>query len=137
MPRKSAEALAAEFWRRANDPPPPPPPAPPDWLFPAAAGHWRKIVTARPHDYFIPPATEFLAHLCCHLVTSDAIWRELNALDLADPKAFRRYRGLSVMASRESRMISLLMTKLRLLPAKSAAVQQSVDGPVPSWERHL
>jgi hypothetical protein len=48
-----------------------------------------------------------LAHLCCHISTSDLIWRELQDLDPGDPKQFRRYRALTVMASRESRMISL------------------------------
>jgi hypothetical protein len=123
MPRKSAEAIAAEHWRRTNDPPPPPPPDPPAWLSKTAARHWREIVKDRPADYWVPPMGEFLAHLCCHLTTSDFIWRELNGLDLADPKAFRRYRALSVMAGRESRMISLLMTKLRLLPRPPGPVQ--------------
>jgi hypothetical protein len=72
-------------------------------------------------DYWIPPASEFIAHLCCHLSTSDLIWRELQELDPGDPKQFRRYRALTVMASRESRMTSLLLTKLRLLPPQNAA----------------
>jgi hypothetical protein len=116
MPRKSVEALAGEYWRRTNLPPPPPPPEPPEWLSEAAARHWREIVASKPHDYWIPPNGDFLAHLCCHIATSDFIWAELHKLDLSDPKQLRRFRALSVMASRESRMISMLMTKLRLLP---------------------
>jgi hypothetical protein len=114
------EAIAGEVWRRSKEPPPP---APPDWLSQAAAGHWRKIVSGKPHDYFIPPNGEFLAFLCSHLAMSDRIWAEINKLDVGDPKQFRRYRALTVMASRESRMISLLMTKLRLLPSKTQAVE--------------
>jgi hypothetical protein len=63
-------------------------------------------------------------------VTADRIWAELNTLDPGDPKAFRRYRALTVMASRESRMISLLMSKLRLLPPRTAPTQQAGPGQV-------
>jgi hypothetical protein len=72
------EAIAGEVWLRSNEPPPPPPPAPPDWLSPAAAEHWRRIVAEKPHDYFIPPNNHFLAHLCCHIVTSRRIWSEID-----------------------------------------------------------
>jgi hypothetical protein len=137
MPRKSAEALAGEAWRRMNEPPPPPHPDPPEWLSAAAAKHWRAIVVSRPSDYWAPPAGEFLAHLCCHISVSDAIWRELNGLDVSDPKQLRRYRALSVMASRESRMISLLLTKLRLLPSKAAAVKAEQQAWEPPWGRHV
>ena len=55
-------------------------------------------------------------HLCSHIAVADMIWAQLHGVDLSDPKQLRRFRALSVMASRESRMISMLMTKLRLLP---------------------
>ena len=85
----------------------PPPPEPPAWLSEAAARHWREITASRPHDYWIPPNGDFLAHLCCHLTTGDFIWAEIHKVDLADPKQMRRFRALSVMASRESRMICM------------------------------
>jgi hypothetical protein len=134
MPRKSAGALAGEAWRRMNAPPPPPHPGPPAWLSEAAARYWREIVVSRPPDYFIPPNDTMLAFLCVHMATADFIWRELQALDSADPKTFRRYRALTVMASRESRMTSMLLTKLRLLPLKTAPVSHPADRPLP-WAR--
>jgi hypothetical protein len=142
MPRKSADALAMEGWRRLNVPPPPPPPEPPEWLSDASAKHWRGIAASRPHDYWKPPAGDLLAHLCCHIAASDRLWREINDLDPGDPKQFRRYRTLGVMASRESRMISLLMTKLRLLPpqwSEPPATASSIPWkkPLPPWERHV
>ena len=116
MPRRSVEAIAGEHWRRANLPPPPPPPEPPAWLSEASAEHWREITASRPHDYWIPPNDHFLAHLCSHISTADMIWDQIHKVDLSDPKQMRRFRALSVMAGRETRMISMLMTKLRLLP---------------------
>jgi hypothetical protein len=133
MPRKSAAALAAEAWRLSNAPPPPPHPEPPAWLSEAAARHWRAIVASRPPAYWAPPSGEFLAFLCCHIATSDVIWRELSALDLADPKQLRRCRALSVMASRESRMIALLLTKLRLLPPKMPPAPPSTNANRRPW----
>jgi hypothetical protein len=134
MPRKSVEALAGEYWRRQNLPPPPPPPAPPAWLSEASARHWREITACRPHDYWVPPNGDFLAHLCSHIAMADRIWAELHKVDLADPKQMRRYRSLSVMAGRSTRVISMLLTKLRLLPRY---VPPSQPIRVSPWERHV
>jgi hypothetical protein len=87
------------------------------------AKHLREIVRSKPHDYFDAANQHFLEMLCHHIVTADLVWREINKLDPSDPKQFRRYRSLSVMASRESRMTALLLTKLRLLPPKPAPSQ--------------
>jgi hypothetical protein len=137
VPRKSAEALAGEHWRAQNAPPPPPHPEPPASLSPRAAEHWRAIVRDKPSTYFDAANQVLLANLCAHLAVSDWIWREINAIDPSDPRQFRRYRTLGVMASRESRAILQMMTKLRLLPPRQPPVTPiSVNGGVMPWERH-
>jgi hypothetical protein len=73
------------------------------------------------------------------MATADMIWADVHQLDQSDPKQFRRYRSLLVMAARESRMMTMLMTKLRLLPTKHMA-EQTAQPPQPSrppWERHI
>ena len=75
--------------------------------------------------------------LCCHIVSADRIWAEIHECDPNDPKQFRRYRSLLVMASRESRMTSLLLTKLRLLPSKAPAAAAEVTPVRPPWERYV
>jgi hypothetical protein len=137
MPRKSADAIAGEIWRARNAPPPPPHPEPPAWFSEAAARHWREIVRSRPPDYFDAANRLFLEMLCCHIVSADRIWAQIHECDPTDPKQFRRYRSLLVMASRESRMTSLLLTKLRLLPSKAAAAAAEVTPVRPPWERHV
>ena len=123
MPRKSAEAIAGEAWRRMNAPPPPPP-EPPAWLSEAAAKHWREIVAELPPDYFDVVNQYLLEMLCNHVVTANRVWSEINKLDLNDPKQWRRYRSLSLAASRESRMTGMLLTKLRLLPPRHVPAPQ-------------
>ena len=97
----------------------------------------REIVRSRPPDYFDAANRLFLEMLCCHIVSADRIWAEIHECDPNDPKQFRRYRSLLVMASRESRMTSLLLTKLRLLPSKTAAAAAEVTPVRPPWERYV
>jgi hypothetical protein len=134
MPRKSAEALAGEYWRRSKEPPPPPHPEPPACLSPAAAEHWRGIITSRRPDYFDAANQVLLECLCHHMATVDVIWGEINKMDVRDPKQFRRYRTLGVMACREGRAMVGLMTKLRLWPPKAhASATSSIPDRLP-WE---
>jgi hypothetical protein len=87
-------------------------------------------VASRPSDYVDAPNRHLLEALCVSAAACDHIWRELNALhgcDLSDAKLLRRYRALSVMANRQSALISMLVTKLRLLPPR---------GPMPQMARN-
>jgi hypothetical protein len=118
-------------------PPLPPHPEPPDYLSPEAAKHWRQIITSRPPDYFDVVNQHFLAMLCHHIATAGLIWREINAIDPSDAKQLRRYRSLLTMASRESRMTSLMLTKLRLLPTRYMAEKEAAAVPSIPWARHV
>jgi hypothetical protein len=121
MPRKSAEAIAGDWFRAQNAPPPPPHPEPPAYFSPAAAEHWRAIVASKPSTYFDAANRILLECLCVHAATADWIWSEIHTLDPRDKRQFQRYRSLGVMAARESRAIISLTTKLRLLPTKRMA----------------
>jgi hypothetical protein len=73
-----------------------------------------------------------------HIAHSDWIAEAIHACDPDDPKDFRRYARLTIMANRESGAIAALMTKLRLLPTKKAA-EMHADTPTPKaapWQRH-
>jgi phage terminase small subunit len=134
MPRKSAEAIAGEAWRRMQAPPHPEPPV---WLSEAAARHWREIVVTRPVDYFDAPNQHLLEALCVHIATADVVWSELAKIDVADPAQMRRYRTLLTMANRQSQMISMLLTKLRLLPSRLGTMPQMARPARPPWEQHV
>jgi hypothetical protein len=74
MPRKSAAALAIVTPLRQDRP------EPPDSLCGFAADEWRRVVAARPADWF---GRENLAHLksyCEHLAAAELIGREIAAL---------------------------------------------------------
>jgi hypothetical protein len=133
VPRKSAEAIAGEYWRRSKAPPPPPHPEQPACLSPAAARYWREIIVTREPTYFDAANRVLLECMCNHMATADVIWGEINKLDVGDPRQFRRYRALGVMACREGRSIISLMTKLRLWPPKAHAPAASS---IP-WKREL
>ena len=137
MPRRSAEALAGEAFRRLNAPPPPPHPEPPASLPQRAAEHWREIVRDKHPTYFDAANRVLLENLCMHMATADWIWSQINATD--PQRNFTRYRVLGTMAGRESRAILALMTKLRLLPPRTAPVTLSAlnGGAPPPWERHV
>jgi hypothetical protein len=125
MPRKSAAAIEAAWFLRENAPPPPPHPEPPAILSGRAKGYWAEIVSSKPPEYFDAANRILLECLCFHLTIADAIWPEIAKLDPSNPKDLRRYRQLSVIASRQSATASHLMTKLRLLPTKYMALKES------------
>jgi hypothetical protein len=56
------------------------------------------------------------------------IAREIEQCDPRDPKDFRRRARLSIFASRETRMLTMCLTKLRLLPTKAEAAAASARG---------
>jgi hypothetical protein len=105
-------------------------------MAPAPAAIWRQIVAERPPDYFDVPNQHLLAALCCHAARADLIAHEIEGLDPRDPQQFRRLARLSIVASRETRMLTMCLTKLRLLPTKAeAAAASAMAQPLP-WERH-
>jgi hypothetical protein len=65
-----------------------------------------------PHSWFPPATHDLLALLCAHIVTTRVIWGQIVKCDLTEDMT--RYDRLSKMATREGRMVSMLMTKLRL-----------------------
>jgi hypothetical protein len=135
MPRKSAEALAGEAFRALNAPSPPPPPEPPASLSAAAAEHWRAIVASKPSDYFDAPNQLLLELLCSACAHSDFIAGQIALIDdLGDAKQLRLFSRLSIMASRQGKLIAQLCGKLRLLPRVGATAPISLHT-VP-WERH-
>jgi hypothetical protein len=141
VPRKSADALAGEAWRRMNAPPPPPRPEPPAVLSGRAREYWINIVNAYPPDYFDAANRIMLECLCMHLVVVDVVWPELEKLDISKRGDLTRYRKLAVTLARQSSMCSMIMTKLRLLPTKymaQKALEQPArgNGTVLPWERH-
>ena len=74
MPRRSAASLAIVTPVRQNRP------EPPDTLCEFAADEWRRVVAARPADWF---GRENLVHLksyCEHLAAAELIGREIEAL---------------------------------------------------------
>jgi hypothetical protein len=81
MPRKSAEAIAGDWFRAQNAPPPPPHPEPPAYFSPAAAEHWRAIVASKPSTYFDAANRILLECVCVHAATADWIWGEIHTLD--------------------------------------------------------
>jgi hypothetical protein len=119
MPRKSAEALAGELWRNRHQRRPHP--EPPASLDERGRKHWQAIVASKPSEYFDVANQLYLEQLCHSLAHADRIWDEVNRLDPSDPKQFRRYRSLLVMACRQTGVVSLMLTKLRLLPTKYMA----------------
>jgi phage terminase small subunit len=130
VPRKSADAIAGEYWRQMNAPPPPPPPEPPDYLSPRAKEIWRSITASRPPEYFDAPNGHLLAGFCVSAAISDAVYAELNGIDPTDPKQRRRWNTLQIMAARQSKLMLTLATRLRLLPTKYMA-EKAVQEPAP------
>jgi hypothetical protein len=112
-------------------------PAAPKGLSELAKVHWANIVASRPPEYFDAANQMLLGCLCEHIAASDWIAGAINGLAPDDPKDFRRYARLLIMANRESSAIVSLMTKLRLLPTKKAA-EMGADTPTATalWERH-
>jgi hypothetical protein len=136
MPRKSMEALAGEYWR-AQRTPRPPHPKPPASLDERGRKHWREIVASKPPEYFDVANQLYLEQLCHSFAHADWIWAEVNRLDPSDPKQFRRYRSLLVMACRQTSVASLMLTKLRLLPTKYMAEKggrERISTEPPPWE---
>jgi hypothetical protein len=120
VPRTSAAALAVRPWRPSDAPPP----AAPKYLSAGAQRYWKDIVATRPSDYFDAATRPLLEALCETYATLDDLWREINACDTQDLKGFRLYARLLVMAHRQGSMALSLVTKLRLLPARTEPMPQ-------------
>jgi hypothetical protein len=106
MPRKSAEARSAAYWRSGTKPP-----AAPKILSPSAAALWRKIVVTRPPDYFTPATLEMLAQFCEISITQRLNFERLRR----DPLNTEIQRNVA----RLQQIINSTAVKLRLATSSS------------------
>ena len=107
MPRKSSEALAAATWLAGGKPP-----APPRDLQREERDLWRRIVEARPPDFFQEGARQLLANYVRTLVQLGRAMDTVAALDPAsDRDAYAQAVGT---AAKLNAMAVALATKLRL-----------------------
>jgi phage terminase small subunit len=104
MPRKSADARSAAYYRAGGKPPPPP-----GILSPKAKALWRKIVGSRPYDYFDPAAQQLLLSFCEMTVTQ---WLNFEALRRRPLDA-----EIQTMVARMQTPLNSLAVKLRISPS--------------------
>jgi hypothetical protein len=133
--RKSSASLAVLPFVK------PEPPAPQAGLTEEQAEVWRSIVSTMPHSWFPPETYDLLALLCRHVTTARVIWGQIAKVD---PAELARFDRLSKMATRESRSISMLATKLRLTnqsrydPKTAGRIANEPRGSgLKPWERHV
>jgi hypothetical protein len=119
-----------EIWRLGKTPPPPKAPA---YFQDPAKRYWDDIVASRRFDYFDAPNRPLLEALCITYAILDDLWREIHKCDPGDPKDFRRYARLLMMANRHSKSALMLATKLRLLPARTEPMPQMARNSNPLW----
>jgi hypothetical protein len=107
MPRKSPEALAAAAWLAGGKPP-----APPNDLQKEERLLWKRIVNARPPDFFMEGNLQLLANYVRTLVQ---LRRAMDAVASLDPAVDREAYGQAVgTAAKLNAMVVSLATKLRL-----------------------
>jgi hypothetical protein len=107
MPRKSSEALAAAVWLAGGKPPPPP-----RDLQREERHLWKRIVNARPPDFFMEGSLQLLANYVRTLVQLGRAMDTVAALDPAsDRDAYAQAVGT---AAKLNAMAVALATKLRL-----------------------
>jgi len=88
------------------------PMSPPENLTAVEASHWCKIVRELRGDWFQPENAALLVQLCRHLANADRLARELRGL--SPKKEFTRYTKLAKTMQTETRLIAILMQKMRL-----------------------
>jgi phage terminase small subunit len=114
MPRASASAAAtANLLVKAK------PPAPPRHMNQEAQEHWKRIVAARPIDFFSAGNLPLLEQYCRTLVFLRQASDLLDTIDAADVGHFAEQ---TAVVSRLTTMAIVLATKLRL------TVQSTVRG---------
>lgn len=95
-------------------------PEPPEDLNAAEAKVWREIVDSMPPDWFSVSTLPILERYCRHtagMVFIDKTIRELEKKK--DPKSLRAWRLMIGVRRRESRLITVLATKMRLTQQSS------------------
>jgi phage gp36-like protein len=75
---------------------------------------WRQIVNRMPADWFPAETHPMLESLCCHIARKRKVEQLLTAAETAKDFDARNYNDLAIMAERESRVVSSLMTKMRM-----------------------
>jgi hypothetical protein len=132
MPRKSAASLAVLRPPDAR----PQPPEPPAELTPSQARIWRDVAASRPADWFDAGAGTLLVAFCRHVDTGNTLAGLIAATEPTD----KRYRSLLLMAARQSSMVAMLASKLRLAPSNTRRIETkipSVSDRPPPWGRHI
>ena len=107
MARQSQEAKAAALWRVAAKPP-----ATPKGLSPEARAHWRRIVGARPADFFTEGNLQLLATYCRTLVQLERATAALEAVNPVNRPS--TYADHVKVVSKLGNLTIALATKLRL-----------------------
>jgi phage terminase small subunit len=106
MPRLTPEArIATNIRTRLQRP------APPANLSPEAKGHWRKIVEARPVDYFKPGNLQLLESYCR---TLPLLNKATEVLEHTRPEDIDLFALQSRTVARLTGMATALAVKLRL-----------------------
>lgn len=123
--RKSAESQAIIGLAPAIGPSRP---EPPSELTEEQAEVWRSIVGAMQPTWFGAETWPLLAELCRHTVLARFLARELQATELG--KDLKRFARLAAMHLRESAMVAMLSTRLRLTPR--SRIDPRTDGRDPS-----
>ena len=89
-------------------------PSPPDNLTQEQVEVWKNMVSGLPVDW-VPPSTHGLLETYCrHVVSSRQIQQLISETERKEELDIDQYNKLLRMAEREVRVISSLMTKMRL-----------------------
>jgi hypothetical protein len=99
MPRKSAEALAAEKWLSGPKHPPPRP-----GMGPRAQRLWREIVRSRPPEFFRPGAQSMLRTYCEVSVALEELGPRLAADNLEAINQVKALGGLQALLAQKLRI---------------------------------
>jgi hypothetical protein len=91
-------------------------PEPPADLTPEQRIEWALVVNSAPADWFAPYNHSVLAQYCRHAVAARRVAQLIQQFESQDGFDVSEYDRLLKMQERESRVISSLLTKLRLTP---------------------
>jgi hypothetical protein len=107
-------------------------PSPPEWLTPEQKQVWADVVASMRAGSFPLAINPLLSSFCTHVTSArfiEGLLRECNYK--SDPK---RFRALLQMQCTQSATMSMLATKLRLLPrANTRAIRHETDASGQPW----
>ena len=89
-------------------------PEPPNDLTPEQCLEWCLVVNAAPADWFTGCNVSLLAQYCRHAVAARRVAQLISHFESRDEIDIADYNALLKMQERESRVISSLLTKMRL-----------------------